>query len=319
MRLRAAIKSSLLVATTLITTSILLLYSFSNFNSSSEGTRQSNFIKVTRIFPQGGDDVIFNQPWDIPEIEVIDEITVFDNQGVEKYLVSNFSFSKGLGNLMFQYASLHSLAKIYGASVILPNSTLLRRAFNLDATFVTDQINEILLARQRDSTVFSKDCCSFTPPSLFRDGSRLSAVIGYLQNPRYFHPIQQEIIRKQFTFIEPVEHMATSFLRTLIFSRALARAHPLFDNLKQPGDEAFETDPDALTEDVFFVGVHVRRGMDITVNERNRRHGHTAAPLRYYELAMNRIREQHENVVFVICSDDPLWARKNFPETDKGL
>lgn len=53
----------------------------------------------------------------------------------------------GLGNLMFQYASLRAIAAKYGAKVVLPIDCTLRRGFNLDAVFVSKALNDYLIRK----------------------------------------------------------------------------------------------------------------------------------------------------------------------------
>uniref|UniRef100_A0A0K0DDQ9 Glycosyltransferase n=1 Tax=Angiostrongylus cantonensis TaxID=6313 RepID=A0A0K0DDQ9_ANGCA len=53
-----------------------------------------------------------------------------------------------------------------------------------------------------------------------------------------------------------------------------------------------------VSDELFYVGVHVRRGIDIVMNERNRRHGHVAATADYYRRAMQMAKGDHENVCF---------------------
>ncbi|VDL71590.1 unnamed protein product [Nippostrongylus brasiliensis] len=78
-----------------------------------------------------------------------------------------------------------------------------------------------------------------------------------------------------------------------------------------------------VLDDIFYIGVHVRRGMDIEMNERNLRHGHRAAPADYYKRAMELAKGDKEKVasavIFVVCSDNPSWAKKHLPAYDKGM
>lgn len=74
----------------------------------------------------------------------------------------------------------------------------------------------------------------------------------------------------------------------------------------------------SVDSNVFIVGVHVRRGIDIRMNERNKRHGHVAAPLEYFKQAMKAAIEDQEEYLYVICSDDIAWAKKTFKEKDYG-
>lgn len=89
-----------------------------------------------------GDDLKFdNLPWMIPPTKMHSSIS--DLKLDQRFIMSNFSYSPGevvmdfsveleltgLGNLMFQYASLRALAESHNATLILPSKTLLRRAF----------------------------------------------------------------------------------------------------------------------------------------------------------------------------------------------
>ncbi|VDK78849.1 unnamed protein product [Cylicostephanus goldi] len=56
----------------------------------------------------------------------------------------------------------------------------------------------------------------------------------------------------------------------------------------------------AMSEDLYYIGIHIRRGMDIDMNEKNRRHGHIAAPADYYKRAMDVAKSGKENASFNI-------------------
>ncbi|VDO22308.1 unnamed protein product [Haemonchus placei] len=107
-------------------------------------------------------------------------------------------------------------------------------------------------------------------------------------------------------------------MRALAARRALERARPLYFDGK-PSDSAFEMEADAMFDDLYYIGVHVRRGMDISMNTRNLRHGHQAATPDYYRKAMEMASKGKENAIFVICSDNPVWSKRNLPKYDKGM
>ncbi|XGW24294.1 hypothetical protein V3C99_006021 [Haemonchus contortus] len=278
--------------------------------------RHAKIIEKIRNFPQGGEDVKLDQPWAISNPEVISDISFFD-RSEENYLVSNFSYSKGLGNLMFQYASLRSLAIKRHSTLVVPITNVLRRAFELNATFVTEKVANKLLRRAAKATIETKSCCKFVsiPNSA---NEKITAITGYLQNPRYFVPENEELVRKEFEFLPAVQEQALGFLRALAARRALERARPLYFDGK-PSDSAFEMEADAMFDDLYYIGVHVRRGMDISMNTRNLRHGHQAATPDYYRKAMEMASKGKENAIFVICSDNPVWSKRNLPKYDKGM
>ncbi|KAK6039270.1 glycosyltransferase, family 11 [Cooperia oncophora] len=277
---------------------------------------RADVIKKSRLFPQGGEDVKFDQPWVLPKPKVISDITFFD-WSTGNYIVSNFSYSKGIGNLMFQYASLRSLAEKWNSTLVVPVTTTLRRAFVLNTTFVSKKVADELLERAANNTIDIKSCCEFV--SIQKPtNQRFTAVTGYLQNPRYFAPHDEALIRKEFDFLPAIQEQALTFMQTLAARRALEQARPLYVDGK-PSETSFEMETDALTDDMYYIGVHVRRGMDIAMNSRNLRHGHVAAPPDYYKRAMEIASEGKDNVVFVVCSDNPIWAKKHLPKYEKGM
>lgn len=86
-----------------------------------------------------------------------------------------------------------------------------------------------------------------------------------------------------------------------------------------PGvDEDIDMAGDPLDSNVFIVGIHIRRGMDIRMNERNKRHGHVFAPLNYLKKAMKKAVDGQDEYLYVICSDDIAWVKKNFREEEYG-
>uniref|UniRef100_A0A183FGY2 L-Fucosyltransferase n=1 Tax=Heligmosomoides polygyrus TaxID=6339 RepID=A0A183FGY2_HELPZ len=72
-----------------------------------------------------------------------------------------------------------------------------------------------------------------------------------------------------------------------------------------------------LLDDLFYIGVHVRRGMDIEMNGRNIEHGHQAAPADYYKKAMEFAKGDREKV---ITFDTHLMsAQKRKEISDSGM
>lgn len=107
---------------------------------------------------------------------------------------------------------------------------------------------------------------------------------GYFQSFRYFHPNHSDLVRKSFQFLPEIGRKARMTL-TQITNR---------------------------TSTTNFVGVHVRHGMDLTMHQRNQRHGHVVAPATFFANAMSELRKADENTEFVVATDDMAWVRKNF-------
>uniref|UniRef100_A0A1I7ZEZ6 L-Fucosyltransferase n=1 Tax=Steinernema glaseri TaxID=37863 RepID=A0A1I7ZEZ6_9BILA len=259
-----------------------------------------------------GGDVTFDQPWKIADPHI-----VYDRKELrrtQRYIVSNFTYSKGLGNLMFQYASLRSIATQHKAKLLIPSNSLLRRAFDLDAVVVTPQINDQLLGENARFAVEFKDCCSYhSDLQLFMNpDSNVQVLQGYFQSFRYFHPHNEDLIREQFRFLPEISIRAEQIIQEAQFEKINADVN----NDGFLGVDQVQVVPEGYDDNYYYVGVHVRRGMDITWNSRNIKHGHTVATKEYFEHAMDHFRAKHKDkVVFIVCSDDLAWTMKNIPKS----
>ncbi|VDM95568.1 unnamed protein product [Thelazia callipaeda] len=268
-------------------------------------------IKATRIFPQGelipvkhylvssddftnsikpksfqfttfliGEDVEFDQSWDLPFIKLIENIDDIDKS--LRYIISNFSWSPGLGNLMFQYGSLRAIAERYGAKLIVPVKCKLRRAFKLDAVIVSNEVNAQLIQK-------------------------------YGQHERYF---DENLIRQEFTFLPEIVEQADGFLLEAKYEKLHSEV-----TVKKGSNENDQVD---IIEDFdagrgyVYIGVHIRYGIDITMNSRNIKYGHTTVTRDYITNAMNYYRSKFEKVIFVISSDNEQWVEKNINQSHKG-
>jgi hypothetical protein len=234
-----------------------------------------------------------------------------------KFQVSNFTFAPGLGNMMFQYASLRALAERNNASLIVPASTLLRRGFEISATLISDPVEEDLIAELRNTYTDVKryypDCCRYYPEAetVFNDDSNLLLFMGYFQSFKYFHPDQDDLIRREYTFLPEINERASQFI--------LNGRIKMAGNSKKAGKNS-KIDEKLDTSNLTFVGIHVRRGIDVTWNLRNVEHGHKVATKRYLTNAMDYYREKYKNVVFLMCSDDLRWCKDNIEQdTDDVL
>ncbi|KAK6021873.1 hypothetical protein OSTOST_12446, partial [Ostertagia ostertagi] len=179
-----AVRWALLTSLVMFLLGMALLMTLSMM--SEQQKPQMQIVKKSRIFPQGGDNVKFDQPWELTKPDVISDISFFD-RSTESYLVSNFSYSKGMGNLMFQYASLRSLANKWKSTLVVPVTTTLRCLLESGKVPSEDH-----------------NCCKFVSipePT----NQRLTAVTGYLQNPRYFTPDNEAVICKEFDFLPAIQ------------------------------------------------------------------------------------------------------------------
>ncbi|TKR96951.1 hypothetical protein L596_010893 [Steinernema carpocapsae] len=273
-----------------------------------------SLLQQVRVFPQGGSDVHFDQPWNIADPHIVSDRTELRQN--YRYIVSNFTYSKGLGNLMFQYASLRSIANQHSAKLIIPSDCLLRRAFDLDAVIVAPEINDLLLKENAEHAVEFKDCCSYRKNlTLFTNlDSNVQVLQGYFQSFRYFHPHDEDMIRQQFRFLPEITIRAEQIIQEAQFEKFSADQAP--DNFAAV--DQVQNVPDGYDDNYYYIGVHVRRGMDVTWNSRNIKHGHTVAPKEFFDHAMDHFRRRYKDkVVFIVVSDDLAWTQKNVVKASK--
>lgn len=208
----------------------------------------------------------------------------------------------GLGNQMFQYAAGRALADRLGAELLLDT-----RAFEYAITFRAYTRYEYALApfRLRARVAAAADLKNW-PAWAVEVGMRLRFVrpwfrrwhfepaitydpgvlmlrepvclVGYWQSERYFIDIADRI-RADFTLREP-----------------LAGANAgLLDLARSAGS----------------VGLHVRRGDFVSLNEAAQVHG--LCSIDYYRRAIDLVRQRCPECRFLVFSNDPEWARAELP------
>ncbi len=193
-----------------------------------------------------------------------------------------------LGNQMFQYATLLSVALKNDYQHVVPASSVDRTysayynaltqkrelsGFELFDCFEIecDLVNDIELARnirfsyQEIGNEFSNQV--FKIPDF-------SNIDGYFQSEKYFADHELEI-RKQFVFKEEILDPAREYVKAL-------RGQPL-------------------------VSLHVRRGDYLALQA-----AHPLCTMDYYQAAISEIEEILGNVKVLVISDDIQWCKQNF-------
>jgi len=208
----------------------------------------------------------------------------------------------GLGNQMFQYAAGRALADRLGAELLLDTRvfehTLAFRAYTRRAYALAPFKLRAKLATAADLRnwpvwVVEIGLRLRLVRPLFRRWHFESAItydagvgtlnhpvclIGYWQSERYFIDIADRI-RADFTLSQPL---------------AGANANLL-----------------ALAHSVRSVGLHVRRGDFISLDNAAQMHG--LCSIEYYRHAISLVRERCPECRFLVFSDDPRWARAELP------
>ncbi|CAL2028623.1 unnamed protein product [Caenorhabditis brenneri] len=297
---------------------ILFLFNLSKNHLQPED-RPATYMKKSVFHQSGNEANLENTPWPIPTIEnVISDIGFLKTSG-KKYIFSDLGYSHGLGNLVFQIAGLYSIAQKSNAILLIPSTTSIRRAFDFQKNFnesiqFLDEDVVKKLGKELESTkVTMTSCCSYRDlsPILFNDNRRnIEKVDGYFQNFRYFHPDSEKTMKKLFTFVDPIRKLVDEFLENVGISLTVRSAKMIETNVAND-DQAFEMPEEDAFAKTMIVGVHIRHGMDISMNSRNRKHGHVDTPIGYYKRAIEQISNVYDSVAFIICSDDVAWARRN--------
>ncbi|KAK2161040.1 hypothetical protein LSH36_122g04011, partial [Paralvinella palmiformis] len=199
------------------------------------------------------------------------------------------SFIGGLGNHMFQYASMYGIGKANGLKPLIPLDNRLFDIFPLLRAKLI--LNEKHL---RDSSVFNE----FNPATF--DGRTFSLnfmknihLEGFYQSWRYFDHARSDI-RRQFRFRPEVEQAVADALREIGHSY---------------GEHADAKIVAANGVPVQYVGVHIRRG-DL-LEQYNLDQGYSTADAVYLDRAIHFYDVTYKNVVYVVCTDDVDWAREN--------
>ena len=185
-----------------------------------------------------------------------------------------------IGNQLFQYASTRGIARTNEVVPLLPCSCLLRKVFKIS---------------QPCSVYEPKVRVSFTETKASGYDNRTEALAGrhtilkgYFQSWKYFKDIDQELHR-EFSF------------RDHIMAKAYSNLTAAERQVKRPSVTYVR------------VGIHVRRG-DMK-NPELIRLGYTVADASYFVKAMevmtSRIDRHLYGVIFVVCSDDPVWVKRN--------
>ncbi|ELU10696.1 hypothetical protein CAPTEDRAFT_99760 [Capitella teleta] len=191
-------------------------------------------------------------------------------------------FVGGLGNQLFQYASMYGIAKANGFKSTVPKFSLVSRIFpQLRATRTEWMSRDVSYKNfiERQPNAFDGRAFSLN----FMHNIYLD---GYLQSWRYFDHVRTDL-RKQLHFPQKVLDQTEDFLQKALLKHR--SQHPS----AQPQ----------------FIGVHVRRGDFLS--EENRKQGYVAATAKYFDRAMRYFESRFKEIVFIVTSDDPAWCQEN--------
>lgn len=205
-------------------------------------------------------------------------------------------FVGGLGNQMFQYASLYGLGKANGLKPLVSEHSLVARTFRVLRARRTNETNAGKLYgfyQERRSNAFDQRTFSLN----FMRNIRLE---GFFQSWRYFDHIRSDL-RKQYAFRSGAVRLVDDFLLEALGNFLLSRHDEM------PADGKI---------DIKFVGVHVRRGDFL--DSYNVEKGYTVADKVYLSKAIRYYENKYQRVIFIVCTDDLPWSQENLVAS-KGM
>ncbi|XP_014779627.1 galactoside alpha-(1,2)-fucosyltransferase 2 isoform X2 [Octopus bimaculoides] len=188
-------------------------------------------------------------------------------------------FVGGLGNQMFQYASLYGIAKSKNMTLLIDAECELNQLFSISAVTLPHVACWFLKTRtDYRPCAFNKDTMNFSADQNYQ-------MQGYLQSWQYFHRAEPAL-RQIFKFKAAIREKAESILKQAI------EVHQ-----KQVRNQA-------LT----FIAIHIRRG-DIT-KDNFKTYGYNTASLDYIRRAMQYFSERYHRILFLVCTNDMEWAKR---------
>ncbi|MFA7193542.1 MAG: alpha-1,2-fucosyltransferase [Candidatus Paceibacterota bacterium] len=209
----------------------------------------------------------------------------------------------GLGNQMFEYATGRFLAYKTGADLYLDANQIPSHKKEISRDF--DLIKFNIQAKPASIEEIQKIKNPF---------GRISDIMRKISQKIFFkyridfHPsflkkIENKLKKNKSAYVEGYFQSEKNFLE---IREILLQELSLKEEFKS------ETFKDLQTEiqNCHSVSVHVRRG-DYVQNPGARRY-HGICSLKYYQNAINTIKESVENPSFYFFSDDPAWVSENF-------
>lgn len=206
----------------------------------------------------------------------------------------------GLGNQLFQYASIKGLSLKHGATLIIDDSWYNNKSqkyfypmnickFNIkrEEKERYSSINKYIIKHKRLLKNTRNKLSNFINyfPAYIKETEFISNIKpnkivyfdGYWQNYRYFNEYEKTI-RSEFTLSKEISNENVKILKVIKSSNS--------------------------------VGVHIRRGIYYT--DPNVKNEYFHCSLNYYKSAIEKIIEKINNPKFIIFSNDIDWVKENF-------
>ncbi len=235
-------------------------------------------------------DMDIDKPYDTVQSHHIKRIESDILQGGPHHQYKMYIEMRGrLGNNMFQFASLYSIARALNRTPVISDSYELFDAFNRN-------LRRVVLVDQPESHVkiVSETFGGMYSTSLYNLPNMDLQLCCYLQSWKYFVEYAHEI-HSFFQFKDWIQIRAKGILSS---ASNLYRIKNRLDS----------------SSHITYVGVHVRRTDVRTPIHLDR--GYKAASLSYIYKSMDYFRRKHANVYFIVCSDNMQWCERYLSKPD---
>ena len=221
-------------------------------------------------------------------------------QKCHSFITSSFLTGSGLGNVMFQYASMYGISQKLGLVPALTEDLPILDNFRLSAiTLKNISVTGWSPALEAKSNAYDKYLVNHLNPCFNL------TLVGFFQSWRYFEE-SQHAIREQFGF------------PSALLNEVQKDLHEFLINVK--GNNEHTTSNNFSPEKASFVGVHIRRGDFLEFDKVT--FGYTVAGINYTRKAMQYMENnitKSENIIYVVATDDPDWTRSHLRALQKRI
>lgn len=232
-------------------------------------------LKVRLVPSTRVDDLIVNTS----EIKASSFLLSFErtNTGEEKLPLTIISNRGRLGNQMGTFATLYGLARLNNRKPVLQphTATYIGRYFktSVPSTESLSETNHSLPAYKIGRYIRSSDVTIPKQVVILRGHKTPNS-------PTFYDFVRYEI-KREFRFIDPIDHYADSVLRKI------RHKFPRMDT---------------------FVGIHVRR---TDMNKVLLKYGASLPDTNFFNKSMSYFMSRYRNVTFIVVSDDRKWCKEN--------
>ncbi|XP_060085025.1 galactoside 2-alpha-L-fucosyltransferase SEC1-like [Ylistrum balloti] len=199
-------------------------------------------------------------------------------------------FRGGLGNLMFQYASVYGISRTNNIEIGLYPDDELYNIFELIPPTLSDR-KVYSKARQYIGSI--RDCAYDVSNVRIPQDSNI-VHLSFLQSWKYFDDVRNDI-RQHFTFKKEIRKQAHDLINTTLLRTQFS-----------------------INSKATLVGIHIRRGDYL--NKDKRKFGYRVADKEYFKRTMSFFRSKYGNVLFLVFTnpvdDDMMWCKSNLKGND---